>query len=236
MALLTEAHMHLNRNTMGGVVVVAMLTASACSSSKSIEDGNSPAGDYSYCGALTATCNAFYTGTPTACSQAARNECSTFQPTHSLAFRNAVVSCAKSFSPCIKSFYDCIDDLSASATPTAAQARVKADFCAACPDKPGTGTVGPCSTFFSKSATAGPGIYGLGLGVLKVSDTIAAEIGSKCVAAAVSGGGGGSSSGGVGGGGGSAAPGACEALAFGACENMVVKDRTTPSACHSNGG
>lgn len=141
----------------------------------------SPAGDYSYCGALAATCNAFYAGTPTECGRAANDQCSSFQPTYSQAFQDSVVSCAKAFSPCVANFHDCIRDTTANARPTEAQAKVRDDFCAVCPDKPETGTVGPCSTFFTKDADAGIGIYGVGAPILKVNDSIAAEIGAKCI-------------------------------------------------------
>jgi len=199
-----------------------------------MEEGNSPAGDYTYCGALTATCNASYTGTPTGCSEAADDQCSTFQPTRSQAFQDAVISCAKRFSPCTLPFVECIPAQTASATPTTVQAKVKADFCAVCPDKAGSGTVGPCSTFFSNDADAGPGVYGLGVPVLKVNDTIATEIGLKCIGVAfsdggiVSGGDGGSDAGGSSGG--------CDLFAFGVCANTVVQARTTPAACQPDGG
>jgi hypothetical protein len=203
----------------------------ACSSSGSMEEGNSPAGDYSYCGALTATCNAFYAGTPTECSRAARDQCSSFQPTYSQAFQDSVVSCAKAFSPCIANFDDCIRDTTANARPTAAQAKVRDDFCAVCPDKPETGTVGPCSTFFTKDADAGIGIYGVGVPVLTVNDSIAAEIGTKCIGISFS----------VDGGIVSPDPDAgadkaCDPVLFTVCANTVVRARTAPSACQPDAG
>jgi hypothetical protein len=219
--------MHWTRPAIGFSAVFATLTAIACSSSKSsIDEGNSPAGDYTYCGALTASCNPFYAGTSTACSTAARDQCSTFQPTHSQTFQDAVVSCAKKFSPCIADFYDCIDAEATRATPTAAQTKVKNDFCSLCPDAAGSGTLDACSTFFRQDADASSGIYGVGVPLLKVNDTIAAEIGSKCIG----------SSGGRDGGSDAGASDACDPLTFLACENTVVQARTTPSACQGDGG
>jgi hypothetical protein len=227
--------MPITQNATVLVVILTALAVSGCSTSKSTEAGNSSAGDYTYCGALTATCNSFYAGTPTACSQAARDQCSTYQPAYSQGFQDAVVSCGKSFSPCIKDFYDCIADRTSTAAPTTAQAKVKADFCVACPDKTGAGTVGPCSTFFSKNADAGPGVYGLGVPVLKVNDTIAAEIGLKCIGAS-SPSDGGVASAGDGGSDAGGSSGGCDPFAFAICANTVVQVRTTPAACQADGG
>lgn len=204
-------------------LILWAFAAFACSDDDSIEEGNSQAGDYSYCGALTATCNAFYSGSPTACSQAAREQCSTFQPTFSEAFQSAVVSCAKEFSPCIADFHACIRGRSASATPTAVQAKVKEDFCAVCSDANGSDA---CARFFvdGSSAERTWGLTGVGLGVLTVNDTIAAEIGSACIGVDIS-------ASGDGGATLSDAGSVCNPLAFTLCAEEIVKARTTPTAC-----
>lgn len=193
----------------GIVMSIVGLLATACSSSTSFTDGNSPAGDYTHCGAVTATCNAFYSGTRTACTQAARDQCSTFEPTYSEAFRSATVSCARTFSPCIQDFHDCARKETVRATPTLAQAKVKADFCKACPDPVDASVAGTCSTFFTVEVPdgGGRGAYGAGSLVLFVNDVIAEEIGRACVSAASCG------------------------FAFLMCATAIRQDRTTPDAC-----
>ncbi len=95
---------------------------------------------YTFCEALTATCNSFYSGpaapeyyvasVPSSCVSAAAAQCSTIQSNYSEPFKSAVAGCAKTYSPCDEAFRNCVYSATASATPTPAQAKVKADFCA----------------------------------------------------------------------------------------------------------
>src|SRR5579859_1211714 len=95
------------------------LAASACTKTdSSITDGNAPPGSYTFCGALTATCNSFYGGpgvaeyyvggVPNSCVQAAAAQCQSLQSNYSEAFQNAVVNCAKTSSPCDACFDLCV--------------------------------------------------------------------------------------------------------------------------------
>ena len=97
------------------------------------------------------------------------------------------VACARTYSPCAEPFAICVGRRTASATPTAAQAKVKADFCATYAPSDGGAGVGEslCTDFFvATPIDAGPdddGIsYGLGYLVLMVNDSLAARM-DACV-------------------------------------------------------
>ncbi len=136
------------------LVAACGLGAAGCSTTQdSVTAGNAPAGSYSFCEALTATCNSFYggpaapeyyvSGVASSCVSAAAAQCSTLQSNYSEAFKNAVVGCAKTHSPCDEAFRNCVYSATAGAAPTAAQTKVKADFCAT------YGSVlGICDSFF----------------------------------------------------------------------------------------
>jgi hypothetical protein len=98
----------------------------------------------------------------------------------------------------------------------------------------GHSSIGPCSTFFSNSGDAGAGTYGVGLSVLNVNDTIAAEIGSACVGVEfVSELDGGIS---ISAGGDAGSSQSCDWVAFAVCAKTIAQQRTQPSACRPDAG
>jgi len=87
----------------------------------------------------------------------------------------------------------------------------------------------PCSTFFTVDIPdGGAGVYGAGYSVLLVNDTIAADIGRKCIGVTPVDAGVAGSDAGV--------PVACDVLGFAACAIAVRQAATTPLACHPDGG
>jgi hypothetical protein len=239
--------------TLGGLGVLGALVAStnACSSSSSDPGAdNAPPGTYTFCEALHPACSPVYTPAPTACSRAASEQCDALESTRSEGFKNAVIRCAAKVSPCTLGFEECVTAEAAKATPTAAQLKVKDDFCAVCPDRDGFEA---CSTFFAApeadaAADVGKGLTRLGAVVLGVNDAIAAEM-EPCASAiaalpAADGGAtldsgsnvdGGPSDASVQGDA-SVAPPPCDVLAVTACMDAVRVRRTTPAACQADAG
>jgi hypothetical protein len=219
-AITATAMLALSRTWSGGFAVVAALVASsACvSSAPSMEDGDSPAGMYTFCGALTATCKSASSGTGTACGDASRRSCSTFESTFSQAMRDAVVACAKKFSPCSAEFLDCEAIEVGKAPPTPAQAKVRADFCTVWPDDDHSKL---CSDFFTVDAPKRD--YGPGYSVLLVNDSIARDIALKCIKTPKDT----IDEGGV--------P-ADASFGFSACARTVYQAATTPPECRPAGG
>jgi hypothetical protein len=194
--------MHMRSAQALGFAIVGAALAVGCLEDSEVDGkGASVAGDYTFCGALTATCgfkeeNEDYVGIaggPNGCLSQALAQCSTLQSQYSDAFQSAVVACAKTYSPCDPSnepvvagptFVSCVGAQIASATPTAAQAKVKADFCAMYASGTNGDAGAPeidCASFFPAAhPDAGAAVAGPGYLVLIASDSVAAEI-DKCI-------------------------------------------------------
>lgn len=77
----------------------------------------------------------------------------------------------------MEGFLECIPPTAAAGTISAGQSKVKADFCAACPDGRDPSFPSSCSQFFAVTAgDAGTLAYGVGYPVLEVNDTLANEM------------------------------------------------------------
>jgi hypothetical protein len=229
----------------GALVVLLSLGVTACSKNDdSITAGNSPAGDYTLCGALNATCNSFYggpavadeyfTGLPASCVGAATAQCPMLQSGYSDAFKNAVVKCAKTHSPCDATFNNCVGLATASAPPTAVQEKVKADFCATYMAAVDGGTSfidNICTTFFrvTDQGDGGPSSldsfsYGQGFIALMVNDTIASQM-DQCIATTATQAGDGG------------APTCLPCLeSLQACARAALKAAVLPAGCTGDGG
>jgi hypothetical protein len=124
-----------------------------------------------------------------ACTQAALQNCASLESSLSAAAQSAILACVTppyecnpDGGPVSQAVNSCEDAHLAAATPTAAQAQVKADFCKQCPDSASMFVPNACSNFF----VLGDGGSGAGGIVLLVSDNVASQIDRQCTGASAS--------------------------------------------------
>jgi hypothetical protein len=111
---------------------------------------------------------------------------------------------------------ECFTSKIYAASPTAAQQKVRADFCATCPDGKSTTFPTSCTDFFPSGAPDGSLLYGPGLFVLEYSVSIATQFDQMCTSASDA--------------------GDC-ASAFFTCAAQVVSQAVAlPSACYGDAG
>jgi hypothetical protein len=111
-----------------------------------------------------------------ACHQTDLNNCVALGDALSATFKSALGDCASQIASCDDTTYagnSCVSAKLATATPTAAQASTKLQYCTKC----ATDVTG-CTTFFQPATDAGAA--GIGLIVLLASDDVATSIASTC--------------------------------------------------------
>jgi hypothetical protein len=153
------------------------------------------------------------------CAAAELQYCSTWAPSMSAGYDNAVENC-------LNPPYTCPDGggggnpvegaclLSYLSTPTAAQQKVKADFCASCPDGAAPSAPQACTNFFALILEA-DGITAAGAAVLLVNDALAGTMDQQCTGVAAE----------------DAGAQDC-AQAFALCSvEVVLQDANLPGAC-----
>jgi hypothetical protein len=120
---------------------------------------------------------------PTRCAQNQTTYCTTWTASFSAAFQAGLDECIASSQPCLDAGLlfptaTCFrDHLGA---PTAAQAKVKTDFCAQCPDGTSASLPHACSDFFAFTVDDAGGSSSVGNAVLVAGDALAATIDSQC--------------------------------------------------------
>jgi hypothetical protein len=120
---------------------------------------------------------------PTRCAQAQATYCTTWTQSFSAAFQSGLGECVMSSQPCLDSgllfpTQACLQDHLS--TPTPAQAKVKADFCAQCPDGASASLPHACSDFFAFTVDDAGGSTSVGNAVLIASDALAAMMDGQC--------------------------------------------------------
>ena len=156
-----------------------------------------------------------------ACTMAIEQNCSTYFGNYSSAYLGAADACVVAPYDCSDggkpAASTCVAQQLSSATPTAAQAKVKADFCAQCPDGASKSNPMSCSQFFQVSPSDGGISGGPGIVVLIANDAIATQIDQKCTGGQVQTDGGTSD---------------C-VFSFAFCSALVLgADSNTPQACN----
>jgi hypothetical protein len=172
------------------LVTLTLVTAAACSSSSSggnaSGDGGSSGGDASAtansaaCDALVAfqqRCGEDAYSTSAACATGRKQNCSGTLAVFTPTFQAAIAACDVASTTCDNGPGSCYDTQLASVQPTAAQAKVRDDYCKGCPAVPSC-----TSSFFTIDPTNGDGP---GVGVLEVTDAIAAQIDATCTGTAL---------------------------------------------------
>ncbi len=114
-------------------------------------------------------------GTSSACSAAREKDCGKFVSALSDVYRKAIVACYTDASTCGQNS-TCVDELLAVATPTAAQIKVRTDYCATCGPEAGA----TCARDFY---TITPDGAGAGYGVIRLSDLVLIDLEAKCTGA-----------------------------------------------------
>jgi hypothetical protein len=200
------------RSFVIAAVLGGVLSGIACSGSTAT--GNAGGGG-AYCSHLADFAQACGQNDP--CAQAEAQACPSIAGNVSAALAAAVAACVDPPFACPDAGnwntqpLDCIAGQINAATPTSAQAQVKADFCKVCPDGASTVDSRSCSNFFSYpgfAQTAGAGHL-----VSVVSDAVAAQMDQRCISAS----------------------GDC-ALGFSACTEIIFAMSTNnPSACNAGG-
>jgi hypothetical protein len=121
------------------------------------------------------------------CAQAEATYCSTWLPSFSAAFQAGLEECLSSTQGCsdaglLASSEGCV--AAHLTAPTPAQAKVKADFCAQCPDGRSAAVPASCSQFFNLAVNDAGQSTNVGSPVLGVSDGLAAIMDMQCTGAA----------------------------------------------------
>ena len=171
------------------LVTAAIGAIWACGGSSS-SSGAGGASTQSYCATLSGyatQCNK-----NDACSQAEVAQCSTYASQFSSAYLAAATTCIKPPYNCsadggtVPGSTQCIAQQLSAAAPTAAQQKVKDDFCAQCPD--GTDSTNPtsCSQFFSVMFDDAGKTASTGYAVLVAGDALAQQIDQKCTGGTLS--------------------------------------------------
>jgi hypothetical protein len=153
--------------------MAATVTTMACSASSGGEGGDG--GAASLCATLTeyqAHCH------PTdPCTLATEQRCSAHMSDYSAAYAAVMTECYSAPYDCTQASTPlasvCVSAGVHTATPTAAQAKVKSDFCARCPDDPSPLGNKYCSNFYGSTDS-------IGSIVLRWNDTVASEVDRHC--------------------------------------------------------
>jgi hypothetical protein len=169
-----------------GVVLAAVFAGAsaviACSSSSSGGSGGE------YCARFSdyaRQCNK-----NDACTQARVQNCAALASDLSAVAQSATLACVNPPYDCNtdggssnQAVTSCVDAHLSAATPTAAQAQAKADFCKQCPDGASMFIPQACSNFFAVGDGGSSGVGGI---VLTSSDNIASQIDRQCTGASAS--------------------------------------------------
>jgi hypothetical protein len=162
-----------------GWVAGIFVVAAACSSSSSKSgggNGTTSSGEVSgACTALstyTVRCGAGSYVQSQACTTALEQSCSAMLAVYTPTFQQAIAACDTPATDCDDGPGACYDQQMASVQPTAAQAKVREDYCNGCPAETNC-----TATFFTMDPVNGDGI---GVPVLQVTDAIAEQVDSAC--------------------------------------------------------
>jgi hypothetical protein len=156
-----------------------LAVAAACSSSSSnggSGKGTTSSGEASgACAALstyTVRCGGASYVQSQACTTALEQACSATLSVYTPAFQQAIVACNTSATDCNNGPGACYDQQMASVQPTAAQAKVRTDYCNGCPAETNC-----AATFFTMDPVNGDGI---GVPLLQLTDAIAEQVDAAC--------------------------------------------------------
>jgi hypothetical protein len=129
-------------------------------------------------------------GAGTRCAQAEVQYCSTWAPSFSTAFLTAETSCVATPATCPDGggnpvLASCVR--STFGTPTAAQMKVKADFCAMCPDGASAFAPTGCSDFLTLKESDAGNLTAVGAIALLLNDSLDDVIDQQCTGPAAAG-------------------------------------------------
>jgi len=154
-----------------------------------------------------------------ACTMAELATCSQYFGQFSAGFIDAINSCVNPPYTCSDggigmSSDSCVQAKIAMLQPTAAAAKLKSDFCSACPDGKSPSTPQSCSAFFSSD-----GGSSIGSAFLELTDAVAEQVDQKCLPMIPD-----------------AGVADCQ-FAFDNCAGIVLQTAITePAACTTDGG
>ena len=183
MAFHTRSHRERRARFASVAPAATLATAAAaaviaCGSSSS---GSGPGRGDAFCS--TFSDYARQCGKTDPCTDLRVQNCPSFESNVSAAYVSATIACAMPPYKCdggAATSPSCLLSQLVASTPTAAQAKVKADFCAQCPDGKSQAMPRSCSNFFL-APPPGAGLY-----VQFGNDAIAAQMDKQCTGASAS--------------------------------------------------
>jgi hypothetical protein len=169
----------------GAASALVLACSGSSASGGTSPEGGASAGESAAVGALCSQVTAYLArcGAASPCTQEQGTYCSTWAPSFSAAFQAGLAACIAPSGACLDAgvlfpTQECLKPKLTSPTP--AQAKVKADFCAQCPDGTSASIPSSCSGFFALTVDDLGNATSVGNSVIAAGDDLAAMVDAQC--------------------------------------------------------